>query len=122
MRGLNKVTLIGSVTKDVEIQHLEGNISVARFALTTTETFKDSKGQVRANIEQHTIVLWRELAELAHKYLQRGSLIFLEGKLKTHWVDDTEGQTHYITEIMGEHIVMLDKSNPICMDDLRKFN
>ena len=122
MRGLDKVTLIGSITRDVEIQQLEGNVSVARFALTTTETFEDNKGQVRANIEQHTIVLRRELAELAYKYLQRGSLIFLEGKLKTHWVDDTDGQTHYVTEIMGEHIVMLDKRNPICMNDLGKFN
>ena len=122
MRGLNKVTLIGSITKDVEIQQLEGSISVARFLLTTTETLNDQKGQIQVNIEQHTIVLRRELAELAHKYLQKGSLIFLEGKLKTHQVDDTEGQTRYITEIMGEHLVVLDKGKPIYMDEWKNFN
>ncbi|AKD55963.1 single-stranded DNA-binding protein [Spirosoma radiotolerans] len=121
MRGLNKVTLIGSISKDIEIQHLEGSISVARFLLTTTETVNDKNGQIQTNTEQHTIVLRRELAELAHKYLQRGSLIFLEGKLKTHPVDDTEGQTCYVTEIMGEHLVVLDKGNAIYMDELGKF-
>lgn len=114
MSGLNKVTLIGNITKDVEIQQLEGPISVARFSLTTRETVEDDKGQIQTTIEQHTVVLWRELAELAHKYLQRGSLIFLEGQLKTQWIDDDEGQTHCLTEIMGEHLVVLDKSSAVC--------
>ncbi|GAB3769001.1 single-stranded DNA-binding protein [Spirosoma horti] len=122
MRGLNKVTLIGSIAKDVEIQQLEGGISVARFLLTTTETLNDNKGGKQVNIEQHTIVLRKELAELAHKYLQKGSLIFLEGKLKTHQIDDTEGQTRYITEIMGEHLVVLDKGKAIYMDEWRTYN
>ncbi|GAB3804209.1 hypothetical protein GCM10028819_35400 [Spirosoma humi] len=122
MRGLNKVTLIGSITNDVEIQQVEDQISVARFALTTTETIKDHQGQILANTEQHTVVLRKELAELAHKYLKSGSLIFLEGKVNTQWVDDTDGKTHHITEIMGEHIVVLDKGDPIPGDDQRKLN
>lgn len=116
MRELNKVTLIGNITKDVEIERLEGYISVARFLLTTTETFEDGNGQIQANTEQHTIVLWKELAELAHKYLKKGSLIFLEGKLKSRRVNDADGENRYLTEIVGEHLIMLDNSNAIYTD------
>ena len=63
---------------------LEGKGSVAKFSLATTETYKDDSGQVHTNTEWHSIVLWRGLADLASKYLTKGSMIYLEGKLKTH--------------------------------------
>lgn len=109
MRGLNKVSLIGNLGKDPETQQLEGNVAVAKFSLATTEIFKDRSGQSQTQTEWHNVVLWRSLAELAVKYLQKGSLIFIEGKLKTRQFEDKEGKTRYITEIVAEKLIMLDK-------------
>lgn len=109
MRGLNKVTLIGNLGKDPEIQQLEGNIAMSKFSLATTETFKGRDGQSASNTEWHSVVLWRSLAELAAKYLHKGSLIYIEGKLKTRQFEDKEGKVHYMTEIVAEQLIMLDK-------------
>ncbi len=109
MRGLNKVTLIGNLGKNPEIQTLEGNIKVAKFSLATTENYKDSNGQNHSNTDWHNIILWRGLAEFAHSYLHKGSLVYVEGKLKTRSYDDRDGQKKYVTEIMAENILLLDK-------------
>ncbi len=109
MRGLNKVTLIGNLGKDPELQTLEGKIAVAKFNLATTDSYKDVSGQTHSQTEWHNIVLWRGLADLAHKYLKKGSLVFVEGKIKTRNYDDKEGKTRYVTEIIAENFLMLDK-------------
>jgi single-strand DNA-binding protein len=108
-RGLNKVTLIGNLGKDPEYQQLEANVSVAKFSLATTESFKDKNGQTQTTTDWHTVVLWRSLAELAHKYLQKGSLVYVEGKLKPRSYDDRDGTKRYVTEVVAEQIIMLDK-------------
>ncbi|GGF24253.1 single-stranded DNA-binding protein [Hymenobacter cavernae] len=109
MRGLNKVTLIGNLGKDPEVQVLEGNIAVAKFSLATTETFRDKAGQLHTHTDWHSIVLWRGLAELAQAFLRRGSLVYVEGKLKTRQYADADGRRHYVTEVIGEQVLMLDK-------------
>jgi len=109
MRGLNKVTLIGNLGNDPIIQNLEGNIKVAKFSLATSESFKDANGQNQTITDWHNIVLWRILADLAEKYLHKGSLIYLEGKLKTRTYDDKDGQKRYVTEVIAESFLMLDK-------------
>lgn len=109
MRGLNKVTLIGNLGNDPIIQNLEGNVKVAKFSLATSEHYKDANGQNQIITDWHNIVLWRGLADLAEKYLHKGSLIFLEGKLKTRTYDDKDGQKKYVTEIVAENILLLDK-------------
>ncbi|MBS1615939.1 MAG: single-stranded DNA-binding protein [Bacteroidetes bacterium] len=109
MRGVNKVTLIGNLGKDPEIQYLEGNIAVAKFPLATTESFKDRSGQMLSQTEWHTVVLWRGLAELALRFLHKGSLVYIEGRLRTrHW-EDKEHNKRSATEVVGENLVMLDK-------------
>lgn len=109
MRGLNKVTLIGNLGKDPELQNLEGGVSVAKFSLATTESFKDQEGNTHSQTEWHTIVLWRGLADLAAKYLRKGSTIYLEGKLKTRAYEDKTGHKKQVTEIIAESFIMLDK-------------
>jgi single-strand DNA-binding protein len=109
MRGLNKVTLIGNMGKDPDITVLEGNISVAKLSLATTETFKDKAGQSQSTTDWHTIVAWRGLAELASKYLKKGSLVYIEGKIKNRTFDDKEGIRRTVTEILAEEIILLDK-------------
>ena len=109
MRGLNKVSLIGNLGNDPDYQILDNNVSVAKFSLATTEIFKDKNGQSHSQTEWHSIVLWRSLAELAAKYLQKGSLVYIEGKLKTRSYDDREGNKRYVTEIIADQLIMLDK-------------
>ena len=107
MRGVNRVMLIGNLGKDPDIQFLEGNIGVAKFSLATTETYKDRSGKLISQTEWHTVVLWRGLAELAQKYLHRGSLVYIEGRLKTRSWEDKEGNKKYITEIQVNELLML---------------
>ena len=109
MQGLNKVTLIGNLGKDPETVQLEGKIKVSKFSLATSESFKDEKGQKHTSTEWHSIVLWRGLAELAEKYFRKGSLIYIEGKLKTRHFEDKNGEKKYVTEIIGDQVIMLDK-------------
>ncbi len=109
MRGVNRVTLIGNLGKDPEMQFLEGNIAVAKFSLATTESYKDRSGRLLSQTEWHTVVLWRGLAELAQKYLHKGSLVYIEGGLKTRSWEDKEGNKKFATEIVGDNLIMLDK-------------
>ncbi len=109
MRGVNRVILIGNLGKDPEIQYLEKNISVAKFPLATTETHKDKNGRLISQTEWHIIVLWRGLAELAQKYLHKGSLIYIEGRLRTRSWEDREGNKKFATEIVADNLIMLDK-------------
>lgn len=109
MRGLNKVTLIGNLGKDPDIQTLGGNVPVVKFSLATTESFKDKNGQTQYSTDWHTVVLWRSMAELAGTYLRKGSLIYVEGKLKTRSYDDSDGNKRYVTEVVAEQLIMLDK-------------
>lgn len=111
MRGVNRVMLIGNLGKDPDVQYLEGNIAVAKFPLATTETYKDRTGKLISQTEWHTVVLWRGLAELAQKYLHKGSLIYVEGRLRTRNWDDKEGHRKFATEVVGDNLIMLDKRN-----------
>lgn len=109
MRGVNKVTLIGNLGKEPDLQYLEGNIAVAKFPLATTETYKDKTGNLVSQTEWHTVVLWRGLAELAQKYLHKGSLVYIEGRLRTRSWEDKDKNRRFSTEIVGDNLVMLDK-------------
>jgi single-strand DNA-binding protein len=101
--------LIGNLGKDPDVQFLEGNIGVAKFSLATTETFKDRAGKLISQTEWHTVVLWRGLAELAQKYLHKGSLVYIEGRLRTRSWEDKEGNKKFATEVVGDNLIMLDK-------------
>jgi single-strand DNA-binding protein len=101
--------LIGNLGKDPDVQYLEGNIGVAKFSLATTETFKDRTGKLISQTEWHTVVLWRGLAELAQKYLHKGSLVYIEGRLRTRSWEDKDGNKKFATEVVGDNLIMLDK-------------
>ena len=105
--------LIGNLGKDPDVQFLEGNIGVAKFPLATTETFKDRSGKLVSQTEWHTVVLWRGLAELAQKYLHKGSLVYIEGRLRTRSWEDKEGNRKFATEVVGDNLIMLDKRTDV---------
>ena len=109
MAGVNKVILIGNLGKDPDIQYLQDNIPVSKFTMATTENYKDKSGKAVAITEWHHVVLWRGLAELAHKHLVKGSRIYVEGRLKTRYWDDSNHIRRSITEIIGDNVVILDK-------------
>lgn len=109
MRGINKVILIGNLGKEPDLQYLEGNIAVAKFPLATTETYKDKNGNLVSQTEWHTVVLWRGLAELAQKYLHKGSLVYIEGRIRTRNWEDKDKNKRFSTEIVGDNLVMLDR-------------
>ncbi len=110
MSGINKVILVGHLGKDPEIRYLEGGVSVASFPLATSETF-NKDGRKVEQTEWHNIVMWRGLADVAAKYLQKGKLIYIEGKIRTRSFEDKEGIKKYITEIVAENFTMLGRKS-----------
>ena len=101
--------LIGNLGREPDLQYLEGNIAVAKFPLATTETYKDKNGSLVSQTEWHTVVLWRGLADLAQKYLHKGSLVYIEGRIRTRNWEDKDKNKRFSTEIVGDNLVMLDK-------------
>lgn len=111
MRGVNKVILVGNLGKDPELSHIEGQIPVVNFPLATTESYKDRTGRLISETEWHSVTLWRGLAELANKYLKKGSYVYVEGRLRTRSFEDKSGVKKYFTEVVGENLIMLDKKS-----------
>ncbi len=107
MSGVNKVILVGRLGKEPEVRNLDNGAMVANFSLATSESYKDrTTGERRETTEWHNIVLWRGLAEIAQKYLHKGDLVYIEGKLRTRsW--EKEGVTRYTTEIIADNMTML---------------
>lgn len=110
MSGINKVILVGHLGKDPEVRHLEGGVSVASFPLATSETY-NKDGRKVEQTEWHNIVMWRGLADIASKYLQKGKLVYIEGKLRTRSFEDKEGHKKYTTEIVAESFKMLGRKS-----------
>lgn len=108
MSSINKVILVGHLGKDPELRYLEGNVSVASFPLATSETF-NKDGRKVEQTEWHNIVMWRGLADVAAKYLTKGRLVYIEGKLRTRSYEDKEGIRRYTTEIVAESFNILGR-------------
>lgn len=110
MSGINKVILVGHLGKDPEVRHLDGGVTVASFPLATSETYNKDGKRVEQT-EWHNIVLWRGLAEVASKYLQKGKLVYIEGKLRTRSFEDKEKVKKYVTEIVADNFTMLGRKS-----------
>jgi single-strand DNA-binding protein len=120
MRGLNRVTLIGNCGKEPEYKQLEDGTPVAKIALATTEIYRLKNGETQSRTDWHTIILWRGLAGLAKKYVRKGSLLYVEGKLRNRQYDDKDGVKKYVAEIVAEQVILLDKKTkaPENTDDM----
>lgn len=99
--------LLGNLGKDPVVRSIEGGNKVANFSLATNRVFKGQDGNPVEETEWHNIVLWGRLAEIAEKYLTKGSKIYVEGRIRSRQYDDKEGIKRYITEIVGETMNML---------------
>lgn len=108
--SLNRATLIGHVGQ-IEIKAYDGQNGprkCATFSFATTERYRDRNGEIVNNTEWHNIVSWNH-AELCEKYVQKGSLLYIEGKIRTRSWEDKHGNKRYTTEILAEKIDLLSK-------------
>ena len=109
---VNRVTLLGRLGKDPVLKHFSENNVIAEFSLATTESYKDKEGKWVEVTDWHNIKIpFKNMAERVEKYLKKGSLDFIEGKIKTRSYDDKEGNKRYVTEIVVENLRMLDKKD-----------
>ncbi len=107
MAGVNKVILVGNLGKDPEAITFDNGVKKVSFPLATTESYKDKDGNRIDQTEWHNIVLWRGLADVAERFLNKGSQVYIEGKIKTRSWDDKDGNKRYTTEIYGDNMTML---------------
>ena len=110
--------LIGNVGRDPEVRYLDGNnpnqgaTKVAQFTLATTERYRDRNGELRENTEWHNIVCWRNSADVAEKFIRKGTQVYIEGKLRTRsWTDQT-GNKRFTTEVAVDNLQLLGKRDP----------
>lgn len=109
MMNLNKVMIIGNITRDPDVRTTGGGQQVALFSVATNRTWTDTAGQKKEQVEFHSVVAWRKLAEIIGQYVKKGSKVFVEGRLQTRSWDDPSGQKKYRTEIVAENLIMLDR-------------
>lgn len=110
MATVNKVILVGNLGRDPEIHHATSGIVVATLNLATTEKFKARNGEQQEQTEWHRIVIFGKQAEIAQRYLNKGSLVCIEGRLQTRKWQDKTGVNRYTTEIACDRLMMLGLS------------
>lgn len=111
MRGINKVILIGNLGKDPELQRLESGSIVAKFSVATTEVYKDKNGNRAEQTEWHNISVWGKPAEIAEKYLRKGSGVYIEGRIRSREYTDKNGQQKRAYDILCDRFSMLDRKS-----------
>ncbi|MBF0510264.1 MAG: single-stranded DNA-binding protein [Deltaproteobacteria bacterium] len=106
-KGLNKVMIIGRLGKDPEVRYTTAGTAVASFTVATDESWTNKEGQREERTEWHRIVAWGKLGETCGKYLTKGKLVYLEGRLQTRDWTDQNNVKRYTTEIVALDMVML---------------
>jgi len=109
-RSMNKVILIGNLGQDPDFRMLDSGIALCKLNVATSEFYKDDQGEWKEETEWHRVVLWRNLAETANKFLKKGSKVAIEGRLKTSSYEK-DGITRYSTDIIANSLVLLDKAD-----------
>ncbi|MBU1019138.1 MAG: single-stranded DNA-binding protein [Patescibacteria group bacterium] len=109
MRTVNKVILIGNLTRDVELKETQGGQKIATFGIATNREWVTSDGEKHESVEFTECVAWSKLAEICEKFLKKGNLIYAEGYLKTRSWDLPDGTRKHRTEVVVEDMVMLEK-------------
>lgn len=106
MASVNKVIILGALGRDPETRFMPNGEAVTNFSMATSESWKDKQGQKQEKTEWHNVVAYRKLAEIMGEYLEKGSKVYIEGRLQTRkWEKD--GVTRYTTEIVADNMVML---------------
>ena len=107
MYGLrNKVQLIGNLGATPEVKDLDSGKKLAKFSIATNERYKNADGESVEATQWHNVVAWDKTAEIAQKYLDKGSEIAIEGKLVSRSYDDKDGNKKYITEVIAHELLL----------------
>lgn len=107
MKSVNRVTLLGNVTRDPELRSTTGGQSVCTFGLATNRVWKDVDGSKQSLPEYHSLVAWGGLAEFAAESVKKGKPLYIEGYLKTRSWDSPEGTKVFRTEVVVENLILL---------------
>src|ERR671915_1204235 len=108
MKSVNKVILLGNLTRDPELRYTEHSKAVCSFGLATNRNWTDQKGQRHEETEYHRLIAWDKLAETCHQYLRKGRKVYAEGRLQSHSYTGQDSVEKYSTEIVLERMEMLD--------------
>jgi single-strand DNA-binding protein len=111
MRTVNKVTLIGNITRDPAVKTTESGKKIALFTIATNRYYKTAEGENKSESEFHNCVVWGNLAERVEKYLLKGKLVYAEGRLKTRVIEKEDGTKLYKTEVVVSHLIFLNKKS-----------
>lgn len=107
MASVNRVIIVGHLGRDPEIRYMPSGEAVANLSIATTEKWKDKQGQQQESTEWHRVNFFGRIAEVCGEYLTKGSLVYVEGGLRTRKYTDKEGVERYVTEIKGDRMQML---------------
>ena len=118
MRSLNKVLLIGNLTKDPEMIDLDSGIKMAKFSLATNHGWKAKDGEKKQMTDFHNVIVWRKLAELAQQYLKKGAAVLVEGKLHNNKFQDKEGKNKTVTEVHADEINFITYKKNADIDEI----
>lgn len=105
--SLNKVQIIGNLTRDPELKQIPSGQSVCTVGLATNRIWKDKSGEKKEQVEYHNVVVWGKLAEICGQYLKKGQKAYFEGRLQTRDWEGQDGVKRYRTEIVAENMIML---------------
>ncbi|MFH1218779.1 MAG: single-stranded DNA-binding protein [Candidatus Peregrinibacteria bacterium] len=109
MRTLNKVIIIGNLTRDPETKETANGQKITTFGIATNRKWVTQGGEGKESTEFHEIAVWSKLGEICQKFLKKGKLVYLEGYLKTRVWEDDNGERRYRTEIVLQDMIMLEK-------------
>src|SRR5512141_1595817 len=107
-RSLNKVTLIGNLTRDPELRYTPTGAAVCTLGIATNRTWVTDSGEKKEETEFHRVVAWNKLAELCSQLLAKGRKVYVEGRLRTNTWQGQDGVNHSTTEIIIEDMILLD--------------
>ena len=107
-RSLNKVTLIGNLTRDPELRYTPQGAAVATFGVATNRFWQTDSGEKKEDVEFHRVVAWNKLAEICSQLLAKGRKVYIEGRLQTRDWTGEDGQKRNVTEIVASEMILLD--------------
>ncbi len=105
---MNKITLIGRVGREAQMRYTMNGTAIAMFSVATNQSFKTKNGQYRDETDWHKVIAWKRLAEVCGEYLRKGTLVCVEGQMKTRIFEDRDGRKKFVTEVIADSMQMLD--------------
>lgn len=111
MRGLNCVHIMGNLGADPEMRYTPTGRAVTNMRVAVNQKWRDSEGQLQEKTEWFRVVVWGRQAETANQYLQKGSPVYIQGRLQTHSFEGSDGQTRYMTELIARNLILLPRGN-----------